>query len=219
MPRRGSRGRASPPPARSTTPPSAPWWSGCSAAPASGKSALLNRIAGREIARSSAERPTSTGVSAYVHASVGIDRLPADFPMARLHTALHHEARWRDVLFIDMPDFDSVAAEHRALVDRWLPYIDVVLYTVSPERYRDDRGWRLLLEHGREHAWLFVVNHWDRGDPRQLEDFGRTLLADAGFDANPSSSARSAGRARRAPPTTTSTRWPRGSRRSPTRSW
>ena len=146
-----------------------------------GKSALLNRIAGREIARSSAERPTSTGVSAYVHASVGIDRLPPDFPMERLHTALHHEPRWADVLFIDMPDFDSVAAEHRALVERWLPYIDVVLYTVSPERYRDDRGWRLLLEHGREHAWLFVVNHWDRGDPAQLEDF-RATLAGAGFE-------------------------------------
>ena len=145
-----------------------------------GKSALLNRVAGREIARSSAERPTSAGVSAYVHASVGIDRLPPDFPMAQLHVALHHEARWADVLFVDMPDFDSVAAEHRELALDWLPYIDVVLYTVSPERYRDDPGWRLLLEHGREHAWLFVVNHWDRGDPRQLEDF-RGILANAGF--------------------------------------
>ena len=145
-----------------------------------GKSALLNRIAGREIARSSAERPTSTGISAYVHASVGIDRLPPDFPMERLHTALHHERRWADVLFIDMPDFDSVAAEHREIVERWLPYVDAVLYVTSPERYRDDRGWRLLVEHGREHAWLFVMNHWDRGDPRQLEDWVRTL-ADAGF--------------------------------------
>lgn len=145
-----------------------------------GKSALLNRIAGREIARSSAERPTSTGVSAYVHASVGIERLPPDFPMARLHTVLHDEARWRDVLFLDMPDIDSVATEHRRIVERWLPFVDAVIYTVSPERYRDDRGWQLLLEHGRRHAWLFVMNHWDRGDPGQLEDL-RALLAGAGF--------------------------------------
>jgi len=145
-----------------------------------GKSSLLNRIAGQPIARASAERPTSRGVSAYLHRSRTLDALPADFPLERLHTAVHHEERWRDVLWIDMPDVDSVAIEHRAQVVQWLPHLDVVVYVASPERYRDDRGWQLLVEHAAEHAWLFVMNQWDRGDARQLDDWREQLDA-AGF--------------------------------------
>jgi hypothetical protein len=51
---------------------------------------------------------------------------------------------------------------------------------VSPERYRDDKGWRLLREHVREHAWLFVINQWDRGQAAQREDFIK-LLGQGGF--------------------------------------
>jgi len=145
-----------------------------------GKSSLLNRIAGQPIARASAERPTSRGVSAYLHRSRTLDALPKDFPVERLHTAVHHEERWRDVLWIDMPDVDSVAEEHRAQVVQWLPHLDVVLYVASPERYRDDRGWQLLREHAAEHAWLFVMNQWDRADRRQLDDW-RSQLHAAGF--------------------------------------
>jgi len=145
-----------------------------------GKSSLLNRIAGQPIARASAERPTSRGVGAYLHRSRTLDALPADFPLERLNTAVHHEERWRDVLWIDMPDVDSVAEEHRAQVVQWLPHLDVVLYVASPERYRDDRGWQLLRDHAAEHAWLFVMNQWDRGDPRQLDDW-RAQLNTAGF--------------------------------------
>src|SRR5690606_2024616 len=46
--------------------------------------------------------------------------------------------------------------------------------------YRYDKGWRLLQAHGGEHAWLFVMNQWDRGHPAQVEDFAK-LLAKAGF--------------------------------------
>ncbi len=145
-----------------------------------GKSTLLNRMAGQEIARASAERPTSRTVTAYLHRSQHLDRLPEDFPMQRLATSLHHQERWHDVLWLDMPDVDSVAAEHRELVLQWLPYIDLLIYVVSPERYRDASAWTLLREHGGDHAWHFVFNQRDRGSTQQLEDF-RTLLASAGF--------------------------------------
>ena len=142
-----------------------------------GKSTLLNRLAGESIARASVERPTSRDITVYVHRSQVVDRLPAAFPMERMRTALHNNEQYRHVMFIDMPDFDSVESANRDLVDVWLPHLDVVLYVVSPERYRDDQGWRLLLQHAREHAWLFVMNHWDRGDPLQLEDFRQQLSA------------------------------------------
>ena len=100
--------------------------------------------------------------------------------MQHLRTALHSNDHYRHVMFIDMPDFDSVESANRKLVDAWLPHLDVVLYVVSPDRYRDDQGWRLLLQHASEHAWLFVMNHWDRGEQVQLDDF-RTQLRGAGM--------------------------------------
>lgn len=142
-----------------------------------GKSTLMNRMAGETIARASVERPTSRDITVYVHRSQAVDRLPSAFPMERMRTALHNNDRYRHVLFIDMPDFDSVETANRELVDLWLPHLDVVLYVVSPDRYRDDQGWRLLLQHAQDHAWLFIMNHWDRGDPVQIEDFRQQLSA------------------------------------------
>jgi len=147
-----------------------------------GKSTLMNRLARESVARASAERPTSREVTVYVHRAVSVERLAETLPMERVRTTLHANDDWRDVLWLDMPDIDSVEAGNRELVTRWLPYVDALLYVVSPERYRDDEGWRLLLEHGANHAWLFVVNHWDRGDERQVEDF-RALLVAAGLEA------------------------------------
>jgi len=140
-----------------------------------GKSSLLNRLAGEPIARTSAERPTSRHITVYVHRSISVNRLPDGFPMDRMRTALHSNDRFRQVMFVDMPDFDSVDTSNRDLVNLWLPHLDVVLYVVSPERYRDDQGWRLLQQHAAQHAWMFIFNHWDRAVAEQWEDFSKQL--------------------------------------------
>lgn len=145
-----------------------------------GKSTLLNRLAGQPIARTGVERPTSREVSVYVHESVQFSHLPRDFPIERVRVAYHRDAHRRQVLWIDMPDIDSIEQHNRELVLDWLPHIDVLIYVVNPERYRDDQGWRLLQAYGGEHAWLFVMNQWDRGHPVQAEDFAK-LLAKGGF--------------------------------------
>jgi hypothetical protein len=79
-----------------------------------------------------------------------------------------------------MPDFDSVEQANKALVFEWLPHIDVLIYVVSPERYRDNKAWQLLQAEGGKHAWLFVMNQWDRAVTSQLEDF-RQQLSKVGF--------------------------------------
>lgn len=145
-----------------------------------GKSTLLNRLAGQAIARTGVERPTSREVSIYLHDSIQLRHLPNHFPLDRVRIAQHHDAERRQVLWIDMPDIDSVEQHNRELVLDWLPHIDVLIYVVSPERYRDDKGWRMLQAHGGEHAWLFVINQWDRGHPLQYEDFAK-LLVKGGF--------------------------------------
>jgi hypothetical protein len=145
-----------------------------------GKSSLLNRLAGQDVAKVGVERPTSREVSLYAHESVQLRQLPDGMPLERVRFAHHRDEQRRQVMWVDMPDIDSVATENRELVIHWLPHVDVLIYVVSPERYRDDKGWHLLREQGGSHAWLFVLNQWDRGCQEQLDDF-RALLRQGGF--------------------------------------
>ena len=66
-----------------------------------------------------------------------------------------------------MPDFDSDETANKDQVLQWLPHIDLLIYVVTPERYKDAEGWRMMLENSYRHAWLFVINKWDRADAVQ----------------------------------------------------
>ncbi|MGI2323469.1 MULTISPECIES: GTPase [unclassified Methylococcus] len=145
-----------------------------------GKSSLLNRLAGAAIARVGVERPTSREVSLYAHESVRLDRFPPDLPLDRIRLAHHHNDTLRRLVWIDMPDIDSAETANRELALRWIPHIDLLIYVVSPERYRDDCGWAMLMEQRGTHAWAFVMNQWDHGDPVQIQDF-LALLKNSGF--------------------------------------
>lgn len=146
-----------------------------------GKSSLLNRLSGNVIARTGVERPTSREVSLYLPESVQIDRLPADFPLESVRIARHDNSAMEHVLWIDTPDIDSIETENRKIALEWMPHVDVLLYVVSPERYRDQKGWKLLRDQGSSHSWIFIMNQKDRGEPGQIEAF-RDLLIGAGFD-------------------------------------
>lgn len=145
-----------------------------------GKSSLLNRLAGQAIARAGVERPTSREVTLYHHQSLAVNQLPDGLPLDSIKISQHDDMANSHVVWIDMPDFDSVELANKRLVLEWLPHIDVLLYVVSPERYRDNKAWQLLLAEGAKHAWLFVMNQWDRGQPVQFDDF-KQQLSKAGF--------------------------------------
>ncbi|MDD5461377.1 MAG: 50S ribosome-binding GTPase [Methylococcales bacterium] len=147
-----------------------------------GKSSLLNRLAGKAIAKAGIERPTSREVTLFHHQSIAIQHLPEQLPLAKINVAQHDDAAKKNIVWIDMPDFDSTEQSNKQLVLQWLPHIDVLIYVVSPERYRDEKAWRLLLAEGSRHAWLFVFNQWDRGQLEQYQDFNRQLHK-AGFEA------------------------------------
>jgi hypothetical protein len=146
-----------------------------------GKSSLLNRLAGTAIARVGVERPTSREVTAYLHQDVEMAALPSALPTRAVHIERHSSAAFREVLWLDAPDIDSTEEANRRAALAWLPHVDLVCYVVSPERYRDDVGWRVLHTRGHKHGWLFVLNHWDEGDPQQADDLVRILQA-AGFE-------------------------------------
>ncbi len=148
-----------------------------------GKSSLLNRLANAPIARVGVERPTSHEVTLYLHQDYQLKPLPKEFPVEQISIRYHQDDRRRLIAWLDMPDIDSTATQNRDLVLSWLPYIDWLVYVVSPERYQDDIGWQFLQQRGHRHAWLFVMNHWDEGRSEQLDDFN-DRLQNSGF-SNP----------------------------------
>ena len=120
-------------------------------------------------------------ITAYLHRDVPLTDLPQYFEVERFSENRHQSDRFANVMWVDMPDFDSAETENRDQVLQWLPHIDLLIYVVTPERYKDAEGWRMMLENGYRHAWLFAMNQWDRAEPVQYDDFVR-LLEQAGFN-------------------------------------
>jgi len=145
-----------------------------------GKSSLLNRLAGKSIALTGAVRPTSKEVTVFHHQSVDIQQLPSAFPLEKVRISAHDVIENKAIVWIDMPDFDSTDKNNQQIVLDWLPHIDVLIYVVSPERYRDNKAWQLLLAEGGKHAWVFVLNQSDRSQVEQSQDFTQQL-GKAGF--------------------------------------
>ncbi|KAF3978293.1 MAG: GTP-binding protein [Methylococcales symbiont of Iophon sp. n. MRB-2018] len=144
-----------------------------------GKSSLLNKLAGQSIAKAGVERPTSREVTLYYHQSISLHLLEETFPVHQIKLAQHSEDANKHIIWMDMPDFDSTEQKNKDIVLQWLPFIDVLIYVVSPERYRDNKAWQMLLAEGANHAWVFVLNQWDKGVAAQYDDFKQQLaLAD-----------------------------------------
>lgn len=163
-----------------------------------GKSALLNALAGAEIARSHHLRPTTSQPTIYMHESVAPARLfeygSELGELARSGGAIttHNRDELRDKIIIDAPDIDSYRTEHRETVVRLLPVVDVALYVVTPFSYKDDLGWTLVQHERGRRAFAFVMNKWDaegmpriaEGEPGPDADFAR-LVAERGGYAKP----------------------------------
>jgi len=134
-----------------------------------GKSSLLNKLAGTDVARTGVVRPTSVEITAYLHEGIKLNSLPTHFAKDRFSQTRHHNAELANVMWVDMPDFDSDETSNKEQVLQWLPLIDLLIYVVTPERYKDAEGWQLLKRHGYQHAWMFVINQWDRAQPEQYD--------------------------------------------------
>jgi hypothetical protein len=67
-----------------------------------------------------------------------------------------------DKVIVDTPDLDSNDLANREKLKNLLPIADIVLYVGSQEKYHDQLGWELFLEHRKRRAFAFVLNKWDR---------------------------------------------------------
>jgi GTP-binding protein EngB required for normal cell division len=152
----------------------------------SGKSSLLNALAGEELASVSALRPHTDSPLAWVPsgAAVEIGPLLDDLGV----TERLDNTQLPGLAIIDLPDMDSIAEWHRRIVDDLLPRVDAVVWVCDPEKYHDpvlhDGFLWPLAQYHRQ--FVFVLNKIDRlpADDRPLVQAHLTaILEDAGYPA------------------------------------
>lgn len=127
-----------------------------------GKSTLINALAGETISSASDRRPYTDLIVAYRHREVSLpETLPRN--LLRQPEHIHNIDLIRQMVLYDMPDFDSIRAEHLDRVDAFLDYLDLIVWVTSPEKYGDLKFYELLARCGKhQDNFLFVLNKADR---------------------------------------------------------
>ena len=150
----------------------------------SGKSSMLNAIAGEDVAGVSVLRPHTQTPLAWIPdgGSEGVERLLDDLEISQRVL----QDKLPNVAFIDLPDIDSIADWHRQMVEELLPHVDAVLWIVDPEKYRDEVLHQEFLQPlaDYEDQFLFALNKIDRLAPTDIDlvrDDMVASLRDDGF--------------------------------------
>lgn len=148
----------------------------------SGKSSLVNALAGEVVTESGGMRPTTGAPMAWIPANPepGLTRLLDDLGVTERTGQDRHP--W--LALLDLPDTDSVVVDHRHTVEALLPRLDLVLWVIDPEKYQDrvlhQRYLQPLADYHRQ--FVFVLNQIDRLDSEtvtpMVEDLRTNLEAD-----------------------------------------
>ncbi|HSQ36892.1 MAG TPA: GTPase [Acidimicrobiia bacterium] len=148
----------------------------------SGKSSLLNALAGERVAEVSALRPHTTRPLAWVpqgaEPALGqlLDRLGVGERVV-------HE-RFPGIALLDLTDVDSIDRSHRTAVETLLPDIDGVVWVLDPVKYNDPVLHEEFIAPLADSAdqFVFVLNQIDRlgeDEPAAvLDDLVATLERD-----------------------------------------
>src|SRR3989475_662461 len=88
-----------------------------------GKSTVLNALAGEEVSPAGARRPTTAEPVAWVPADKRAELAQLLEWLGVTQVREHHADGLGELAVLDLPDFDSVAVEHRARVDALLPKV------------------------------------------------------------------------------------------------
>ncbi|MGO9571109.1 MAG: GTPase [Desulfomonilaceae bacterium] len=101
-----------------------------------GKSTLINALARDDISDSSDKRPFTDHAVVYRHRDTprGLEEISA---LIRDNDAVHDSDIIKDLVLLDLPDFDSIEQDNRTAVLEILSCLDSVVWVVSPEKYAD----------------------------------------------------------------------------------
>jgi len=148
-----------------------------------GKSSVLNALAGETVSRVGAVRPITEQPLAWVKGNQRHELSPLLEWLGVDQVVGHDRPDLVRVAILDLPDVDSVRAEHRARVDALLPLIDAVAWVVDPEKYDDERLHSYLRQLNEHSARMrFVFNKAERLNSEErrtlVQDLSRRLIED-----------------------------------------
>ncbi len=102
----------------------------------SGKSSLFNALAGAELTRTGVVRPVTDEVTAWAVGDPQGAAMVLDWlQVRRRHQVAPGRLGPEGLVLLDLPDHDSVSAEHRLLVERFVDRVDVLVWVVDPLKY------------------------------------------------------------------------------------
>ncbi len=142
----------------------------------SGKSTLVNSLAGAEVSRPGPLRPTTRQPVVWCHTGqadrydllggVSCKVQPEDHPLLV------------DLTIVDTPDIDSYVAEHRQVTSEVLRHADVAVFLTTAQRYADAVPWEVLGEIDRRGSLVVhVINRLNRRASGAVSDYSALLRA------------------------------------------
>ncbi len=139
----------------------------------SGKSTLFNAVSGAEIATAAARRPTTSEPLAGVWGADGSEPLLDWLEVRQRHHAIPVPGFADDgtgLILLDLPDFDSTHAANRAIVERMVGLVDVLVWVLDPQKYADAAVHNDFLTPLAAHGavTLVVLNQVDRLPERDI---------------------------------------------------
>jgi len=143
----------------------------------SGKSSLFNVLTRTALAEPGVRRPMTQQAMAATFGDVDTAGLLDWLDVQRRHVIAG--AEMAGVVLLDLPDYDSVVASHRDLVDRLLEVVDEIIWVVDPQKYADATLHDRYLHRfaGHTEVMTFVLNQIDRLSAGQVAEIHRDLVA------------------------------------------
>lgn len=140
----------------------------------SGKSSLLNALAGEQVAEVAVTRPTTSEAFALVRGE-GAGPLLEWLGVRRRH---HLSAAGDGLVILDLPDHDSVVTGHRLEAERLVALVDLMVWVVDPQKYADAAVHEQYLRglSGHREVLLLVLNQVDRLSPAERQACHRDLV-------------------------------------------
>lgn len=141
----------------------------------SGKSSLFNAVAGEDIARTAATRPTTSKPLAGIWGRPGSDALldwlavherhVLDSPLRLEKKGIFgSEKEATGLILLDLPDFDSTMTANREIATKLAGKVDILVWVLDPQKYADAAVHhdfiRPLATHGT--VTLVVLNQIDK---------------------------------------------------------
>ena len=129
----------------------------------SGKSSLFNALVGEDVSSVGVRRPTTSTAQAAVYDAEGIlgegtAELLDWLQVPRRHVLPAGAAPdLHGLVLLDLPDHDSVEADHRAEVDRLVEVVDAFVWVVDPQKYADAALHEQYLRRFAGHAAVTIV--------------------------------------------------------------